>query len=309
MKEYYNTQEETSSFTGRRWLKRIIEFILELHLEEWYFRCASIESTLVNFGDQTISLEKRSLIITIQYFYSKIKNLPAEQRKWFENPVAEYVPLSVKTLKQWISQTKTIFKDNKNRKIENRKITEFFSTDKSISKTLIPESNSNDIKSDSNSKVQNSKEYRKGELNNREKKQKLQNAVKNTDKDSNENNGNIIMNISTDSTANNDDNIGDGYRDEEVNSKTKKIEKTARIIEIIDVVQIMKNKKKTRIRSKEIKEIITYRIQIPQRIWRVLKWRANTEREKKQIEKITTYTLNLNTVTNIIYIKKKRGQL
>ena len=73
------------------------------------------------------------------------------------------------------------------------------------------------------------------------------------------------MNISTDSTTNNDDNIGDGYRDEEVNSKTKKIEKTARIIEIIDVVQIMKNKKKTRIRSKEIKEIITHRIQIPQR--------------------------------------------
>ena len=54
------------------------------------------------------------------------------------------------------------------------------------------------------------------------------------------------MNISTDSTANNDDNIGDGYRDEEVNSKTKKIEKTARIIEIIDVVQIMKNKKENK---------------------------------------------------------------
>ena len=139
MEEYYNTQEDTSSFTGRGWSKRLIEFILELHLEEWYFRCASIESTLVNFGDQIISLEKRSLIITIQYFYSKMKNLPAEQRKWFENPVAEYVPLSVKTLKQWISQTKTIFKDNKNRKIEHRKITEYFSTDKSNSNNLIPE--------------------------------------------------------------------------------------------------------------------------------------------------------------------------
>ena len=191
MKECHNTQEKTSSFTGRGWSERIIEFILELHLEEWYLRCASIESTLVNFRDQTISLEKRSLIITIQYFYSKIEHLPTEQRKWFEKTVAEFVPLPVKTLKQWISQTKTIFKDNKNRKIENRKITEYFSTDKSISKNLIPETNSNDIRSDSNSKVQNNKGNRKRELNNREKKQKLQNVVKNIDKYINENNGNI----------------------------------------------------------------------------------------------------------------------
>ena len=92
MEEYYNTQEDTSSFTGRGWSKIIIEFILELHLEEWYFRCTSIESTLVNFGDQKTSLEKRSLLITIQYFYSKIENLHVEQKKWFEKPVAEYVP-------------------------------------------------------------------------------------------------------------------------------------------------------------------------------------------------------------------------
>ena len=52
MKEYYNTQEETSSFTGRGWSKKIIEFILILHLEEFYFRCASIESILVNFGNR-----------------------------------------------------------------------------------------------------------------------------------------------------------------------------------------------------------------------------------------------------------------
>ena len=47
-----------------------------------------------------------------------------------------------------------------------------------------------------------------------------------------------------------------------------------------------------------------YRIQIPLRLWRISKWRANTEREKKQTENITTYTLNLKTVTNIIYIQK-----
>ena len=63
-----------------------------------------------------------------------MENLPVEQRKWFKNIVAEYVPYSVKTLRQWMLQTKTIFKDNKNRKTEHRKITEYFNTVKSISK-------------------------------------------------------------------------------------------------------------------------------------------------------------------------------
>ena len=102
MEEYYNNQEKTSSFTERGWSKRIIEFILELYLEEWYFRCTSIESILVNFGDQIISLETRSLLIIIRYFYSKMENLHVEQRKWLKNFVAEYVPFSVKTLRQWI---------------------------------------------------------------------------------------------------------------------------------------------------------------------------------------------------------------
>ena len=47
-----------------------------------------------------------------------MENIPVEQRKWFEKPVAEYIPLSVKTLKQWTSQTKTIFKGDKNRQID-----------------------------------------------------------------------------------------------------------------------------------------------------------------------------------------------
>ena len=50
------------------------------------------------------------------------------------------------------------------------------------------------------------------------------------------------MSISTDSTANNDHNSGGEYRDEEVNSKSNKTGKTARIIDIIEVVHPMKHK-------------------------------------------------------------------
>ena len=43
MEYYYSKKKELSSFTRRSWSKHIIEFILELHLEEWYLRCTSIE--------------------------------------------------------------------------------------------------------------------------------------------------------------------------------------------------------------------------------------------------------------------------
>ena len=113
-----------------------------------------------------MSLEKPSLIITIQYFYSIVKKNPVEQRKLFEKPVQDCVSFSERTLRQWISQTKSIFKDNKNRKIDNRKITEYFNTDKSNSKKLIQEKNSNDIRRESNSKIRKFKTKKKVEKEN-----------------------------------------------------------------------------------------------------------------------------------------------
>ena len=56
------------------------------------------------------------------------------------------------------------------------------------------------------------------------------------------------MRISTDSTANNDHNIRCGYWDEEVNSKSKEREKTARIKDILEVVQTMKQKIENKIK-------------------------------------------------------------
>ena len=173
--------------------------------------------------------------------------MPVEQRKWFEKPVQEYLPLSVRTLRQWISQTKIIFKDNKNRKTDHRKITEYFNTDKTYSKQLIPETNSNDIRREPNSKIQNNTENRKRRLKNKEKTQELQTVLNYTNKNIHEkhpnNNGKIIMSTNTDINGNNDHNSGCEYRDEEVNSKLNKIEKVAKRTDIIEMVQTMKYKK------------------------------------------------------------------
>ena len=144
-------------------------------------------------------------------------------------------------------QTKTIFKDNKNRKTEHRKITEYFNTVKSISEKLKPETNSNDVRRDSNSKIQKNTENRKRGLKNREKKQILQTVLNYTNKNIHEkhpnNNGKIIMSTNTDINGNNDHNSGCEYRDEEVNSKLNKIEKVAKRTDIIEMVQTMKYKK------------------------------------------------------------------
>ena len=80
MKYYYSKQKELSSFTGRSWSTRIIEFILELHIEEWYLRRMSIKSFLVNFGDKIISLGKRSLIMTIRKLACRTKEMVLKSR-------------------------------------------------------------------------------------------------------------------------------------------------------------------------------------------------------------------------------------
>ena len=107
-------------------------------------------------------------------------------------------------------------------------MTEYFSTEKSNLNNLISKTSSNDIRRESNSKIQNNTENRKRGLRQRKEK-KLQTVLNYTNKDINEkhsnNNGNIIMSLSTNSTGNNDHNSGYGYRDEEVNSKSNKTEK------------------------------------------------------------------------------------
>ena len=75
-----------------------------------------------------MSLEKRSLLITIEFFYSRAEILPADQKKWFNSSIEEYKQYPVKRLKQWIANTKKLFKINKkNPTYGFNKITNYFS--------------------------------------------------------------------------------------------------------------------------------------------------------------------------------------
>ena len=55
-----------------------------------------------------MSLEKRSLLITIEYFYSKSENLPVDQKYWFNFSIDEFKKGPVRNLKQWIANKKSI---------------------------------------------------------------------------------------------------------------------------------------------------------------------------------------------------------
>ena len=75
-----------------------------------------------------MSLEKRSLLITIEFFYSRTEILPADQNIWFNSSIEEYKQYPVKQLKQWIANTKKKFKINKkNHTYGFNKITDYFS--------------------------------------------------------------------------------------------------------------------------------------------------------------------------------------
>ena len=73
-----------------------------------------------------MSLEKRSLLITIEYFYSKSENLPVDQKYWFNFSIDEFKKVPVRNLKQWIAN-KNLFKIKKtNNNYGNKKITGYF---------------------------------------------------------------------------------------------------------------------------------------------------------------------------------------
>ena len=74
-----------------------------------------------------MSLEKKSLLITIDFFYSKAEILPVDLKVWFQSSIEEFKKYPVKRLKQWIANTKKVFKiQKKNHNYGSNKITDYF---------------------------------------------------------------------------------------------------------------------------------------------------------------------------------------
>ena len=59
-----------------------------------------------------MSLHKQSLLMTVERYQEKSGALPVEYRKWFDIPIKTYETLHIKSLQNWIAQTKTLFKLN-----------------------------------------------------------------------------------------------------------------------------------------------------------------------------------------------------
>ena len=140
MNKVYKEHELTSTFTGIGWTKQLIQFTLSTHIDEWYHRCDSNSTpNQISFQNTIMSLEKSSLLITVQFFCSKSEILSADQKIWFNSPIEDYTKYTVKRLKQWIANTKKLFKINKKNNIYGSKnITDYFSK---IRETTVEQTN------------------------------------------------------------------------------------------------------------------------------------------------------------------------
>ena len=75
----------------------------------------------------TYEPREKSLLITIEFVYSKAEILPVDLKNWFQSSIEEYKKYTVKGLKQWIANTKKLFKINKkNHNYDSNKITDYF---------------------------------------------------------------------------------------------------------------------------------------------------------------------------------------
>ena len=129
MNKHYKIKQRTNKFTGIGWTLQVIAFILSSHIEEWYHWYDSNSTpNLISFKDIFISLKKRSLLITIDFLYSRAKILPpADQKICFNSSIDKFKQYLTRRLKQWIVNTKQLFKMNKNNNTYGtRNITEYF---------------------------------------------------------------------------------------------------------------------------------------------------------------------------------------
>ena len=118
MNSHYKQKQRTSTFTGIGCTKQIINFILSTHIDEWYHRCDS----------KYIHVSREKIFIDYNWiFYSKAEILPVDLNIWFKSSIDEFKKYPVKRLKQWIANTKKLFKINKkNNNYDSNKITDYF---------------------------------------------------------------------------------------------------------------------------------------------------------------------------------------
>ena len=90
MNNHYKKTQRTSIFSRIEWTKQLIQFTLSTHIDEWHHRCESNSNpNKISFQNTFMSLEKRSLLITIEYFYSRAEILPAGRIIWFNSSIEE----------------------------------------------------------------------------------------------------------------------------------------------------------------------------------------------------------------------------
>lgn len=112
-------------------MKELIHFNLTIHVETWILRCPLIAEPKYTLLKNTfIYLEKQSLLLRLNASIRKRKFLLATKQQWFDHYKSEYIKIPVITLKQWIRNTKILFKKEKFYKIDSRKTTDFHKKEK-----------------------------------------------------------------------------------------------------------------------------------------------------------------------------------
>ena len=112
-------------------------------MDEWYHRCDSNSNpNQISFQNTLMSLKKKSLLLTIEVFYSKAEILPVNLKIWFQSSIKKFKKYNVKRLKQWITNTKKLFKiHKKNHNYDCNKIADYLlkigeTTEKQINRTV-----------------------------------------------------------------------------------------------------------------------------------------------------------------------------
>ena len=84
---YKSSTQSNQRFADKGWTKAIVEFMPETHVNEWKHRCElKFHPKSILHNNEFMSFHKRSLLITVDHFLSKMESLPLLKQKMFWTP-------------------------------------------------------------------------------------------------------------------------------------------------------------------------------------------------------------------------------
>ena len=76
------------SYTGKRWDRKVIKLLIDIHIDEWIMYCETIRTLYLELNKS--APVHTTMIKLITKYYQQSKNLPKIKKKWLSRKIEQF---------------------------------------------------------------------------------------------------------------------------------------------------------------------------------------------------------------------------